>query len=241
MSKKAFTISWNEIEEQYTTLFPSKKGMPAKPLQTALGSLLVEFRKRLTDEVLAEINEMIIEYNHPSDPPSGGPCRDDKESTVPPAPKEDTNPQNQGMLILDATCAPQNITYPQDVNLLNEARENLEHIIDTLCHEFNYYKPRIYRKNARRNYLNLAKTKKRTSRRICKAIKQQLQYIRRDLGYIEGFLGTEDVILTKKQESRLKVIRTLVGQQQYIYDNKVHSVPDRIVSISQPYIRPIVR
>lgn len=27
----------------------------------------------------------------------------------------------------------------------------------------------------------------------------------------------------------------------YMYENKVHSVPDRIVSISQPYIRPIVR
>ena len=26
-----------------------------------------------------------------------------------------------------------------------------------------------------------------------------------------------------------------------MYDNNVHSVPDRIVSISQPYIRPIVR
>ena len=26
-----------------------------------------------------------------------------------------------------------------------------------------------------------------------------------------------------------------------MYENKIHSVPDRIVSISQPYIRPIVR
>ena len=30
-------------------------------------------------------------------------------------------------------------------------------------------------------------------------------------------------------------------QQKYMYEHKVHSVPDRIVSISQPYIRPIVR
>ena len=40
---------------------------------------------------------------------------------------------------------------------------------------------------------------------------------------------------------QLATVRTLVEQQQYMYDNKVHSVPDRIVSISQPYIRPIVR
>ena len=30
-------------------------------------------------------------------------------------------------------------------------------------------------------------------------------------------------------------------QAKYMYDNKIHSVPDRIVGISQPYIRPIVR
>jgi hypothetical protein len=40
---------------------------------------------------------------------------------------------------------------------------------------------------------------------------------------------------------QLETIRVLVEQQQYMYDNKVHSVPNRIVSISQPYIRPIVR
>ncbi len=37
------------------------------------------------------------------------------------------------------------------------------------------------------------------------------------------------------------MIRKVYEQQKYMYDNKVHSVPDRIVSISQPYIRPIVR
>ena len=46
-------------------------------------SLLVEFRKRLTDDVLSEINEMIIAYNTPDDPtPSGGshPDTDEKDS-----------------------------------------------------------------------------------------------------------------------------------------------------------------
>ena len=34
-------------------------------------SLLVELRKRLNDEILAEINEMIIAYNTPDDPDPG--------------------------------------------------------------------------------------------------------------------------------------------------------------------------
>lgn len=47
--------------------------------------------------------------------------------------------------------------------------------------------------------------------------------------------------LTQKQAKRLAVIDKVYEQQKYMYENKVHSVPDRIVSISQPYIRPIVR
>jgi hypothetical protein len=35
-------------------------------------------------------------------------------------------------MIIDATCAPSNIRYPQDTSLLNEARENAEAIIDKL-------------------------------------------------------------------------------------------------------------
>ena len=266
--KKAETIPWEAIEEKYAALFPGKKGMPAKPLRTALGSLLiqkqlqfsdrelveeirenpyfqyfiglsgyqdaipfvpsllVEFRKRLTAEVLEEINEMIIAYNAPDDPPPTGGGNEESET-------------NSGTLILDATCAPQNISYPQDVNLLNEAREKLEKMIDIICYEQNYYKPRMYRQKARKDYLNLAKCKKRTAKKIRKAIKAQLQYIRRDLGYIDTFL--EEIDLCDDLSKQLATIRTLVEQQQYMYDNKVHSVPDRIVSISQPYIRPIVR
>ena len=271
--KRADQIPWNEIEDKYADLFPSRTGMPAKPLRMALGSLiiqkkydysdrelveqitenpyyqyfiglhgyqqkapyapslLVEFRKRLTDDILGEINEMIIRHNYPDDPGSGSGGDD------PAGGSEDTN---EGTLILDATCAPQNIAFPQDINLLNEARENLERIIDQVCWEYNELKPRTYRRNARKDYLSLAKQRRRSSKAIRKAIKKQLQYVRRDLGYIDAYLskGKE---LSPKDAARLAVIRKVYEQQQYMYENNVHSVPERIVSISQPYIRPIVR
>ena len=276
--RKAATIPWLAIEDRYAELFPSKTGMPAKPLRAALGaliiqkqygysdrelveqiienpyyqyfiglpgyqqeppfvpSLLVEFRKRLTDEILGDINEMIIEFNHPDDqPPKGG--KGSGDSDIEEVAKSS---EHKGTLILDATCAPQQIAFPQDINLLNEARENLETIIDTVCYEYNASKPRTYRQNARKEYLALAKKKRRTGKQIRKAIKKQLQYVRRDLKYIDCYL-TEGKKLHPAHVARLQVIRDLYEQQQYMYDNKVHSVPDRIVSISQPYIRPIVR
>ena len=271
--KKAATIPWEAIEEKYAALFPSRTGMPAKPLRMALGSLLiqkqlgfsdrelveeitenpylqyfiglpgytteapfvpsllVEFRKRLSAEVLAEINEMIIQFNTPDDPtpPTGGGDSDDSDTT-----------ENSGTIILDATCAPQNIKYPQDVNLLNEVRENLEDMVDYLCAKYDRKTPRMYRVNARKDYLNLAKSKKRTTKRIRVAIKQQLQYIRRDRAYISALLA-DGCELTVRQMKRLPVLDKVYEQQLYMYENRVHSVADRIVSISQPYIRPIVR
>ena len=94
-------------------------------------SLLVEFRKRLSEDVLNEINEMIIAFNtqqgdDDSDDGSGDAGQSDQQDSA-------ADSENAGTLILDATCAPQNIKYPQDIELLNEAREKLEDMICRIC------------------------------------------------------------------------------------------------------------
>ena len=43
-----------------------------------------------------------------------------------------SEPKKQGKLILDATCAPADIKYPNDLGILNQAREQTETIIDAL-------------------------------------------------------------------------------------------------------------
>lgn len=194
-------------------------------------SLLVEFRKRLTEEILMDINELILKGDDDDDPPASGGGADEGS---------DTQETNKGTVILDATCAPQNIEFPQDINLLNETREKLEGIIDAICSRENLVKPRTYRKKARCNYLKLARSKKRTTHRIRKAIRQQLQYIRRDRGYL-GQFEKQGIVLSEKESNLLQVLDKVYDQQKFMYDNNVHTIENRIVSISQPYIRPIVR
>lgn len=143
-------------------------------------------------------------------------------------------------MILDATCAPQNIAYPQDINLLNEARENLEELIDDICNGNGLKKPRMYRQSARKDYLALAKCKKHSSKKVRKAIGKQLGYVRRNLAYIDNFIQN-NITITDKQAKHLCVICELYQQQKYMFDNRTHTVKDRIVSIAQPYIHPIVR
>ena len=100
-----------ELVEQITEnpYFQYFIGLPGYQMEAPyVPSLLVEFRKRLTEDILGDINDMILEYNTPDDHDDG----------------DDSG--NSGTLILDATCAPQNIEYPQDINLLNQCREDLE-------------------------------------------------------------------------------------------------------------------
>ena len=260
--KKAQIIPWRKIEGRYAALFPSKTGNVAKPLRLALGaliiqqeygysdeeltlqiqenpylqyfcgyscfddskppfdaSLMVHFRKRITPEVLAEINEMIIQES-----------QDDKD--------DDDN--NSGTMIVDATCAPSQIRYPQDVSLLNEARENAEKFVDLLHDSSDGKKPRTYRKKAKKDYLEYARSRKHTAKMTRKAIGKQLGYLRRDLSYIDTMLG-QGKTLNVREMQRLDTIRSIYKQQKYMYDNRTHTVPDRIVSVSQPFVRPIVR
>ena len=149
-------------------------------------------------------------------------------------------PENKGTMIIDATCAPANIKYPQDTELLNEARESAEALIDALHDPADGKKPRTYRKAAKKAYRKTAKKRHRKAGEIRKTIKQQLQYLHRDLNILETMLKAGKQ-LTQKQEERLAVLRKLYEQQKYMYDNRTHSVENRIVSISQPHIRPIVR
>ena len=198
-------------------------------------SLMVYFRKRLTPEVLGEINEMIV--------------RDAKERQVKEAESKDDDDDsdgqpgtggNGGTMIVDATCAPSNIRYPQDVSLLNEARENAETLLDVLHDPADGKKPRTYRKRARKDYLKYTRCRKHTAKMTRKAIGKQLAYLRRDLDAIDGKLSLGKN-LPPRQTERLGTIRNVYEQQKYMYDNRTHSVPDRIVSVSQPFVRPIVR
>ena len=193
-------------------------------------SSMVHFRKRLTPEILAEINEMVISEAEKKDE------KDDHNDNN----NNSGNGGNSGTMIVDATCAPSNIRYPQDVYLLNEARENAEKLLDVLHSPTDGKKPRTYRKCARKEYLKYVRSRKHTAKMTRKAIGKQLNYLKRDLAAIDEKLN-QGKSLNIHQTERLETIRKIYEQQKFMYDNHTHSVENRIVSVSQPFVRPIVR
>lgn len=236
-----FQYSDRELVEQitenpYLQYFIGLPGYQEEPPFDA--STLVLFRKRINARMIAEANEYILsDQNKKEDddtpkPPTGGGTPGDVLS--------DSEPDNEGTLILDATCAPVNIRYPQDVSLLNEAREKLETILYRFHKSYGLELPRRYAKRARKDYLAFAKCRKHTAKKIRKALRQQLSYVKRNIGYLDKFMA--DGYAPKAGEIPLLLtIFKLYEQQKYMYDNRVHSVENRIVSIMQPWIRPIVR
>lgn len=129
---------------------------------------------------------------------------------------------------------------------MNQARVVTEKTIDKLYKPLRTKlknKPKTSRKKARKNYLKIAKQRKPRKKVRLRAIKQQLQYIKRNLSNIEKLLnqGSSLCCLSKKQYKNLLVAAEVYRQQFWMYQEKTNSIEDRIVSITQPHIRPIVR
>lgn len=202
-------------------------------------SMMVHFRKRFGADGLIEINELIC-----LDGKSVEKENDHHDDAPPSSSGSGNKVENKGQLIVDATCAPADIRFPTDLSLLNEAREKLEAIIDTLHEPLigKAHKPRNYRNNGRRDFLRTIKNKKLKKNALRKAVGKQLRYVARDLKIIKQLLENQACgALTPRQNQILKTIEKLYEQQKTMFEQKRHCVEDRIVSISQPYVRPIVR
>lgn len=215
-------------------------------------STMVYFRSRIGLEMIEEINELIItgDYKKFESNIYDSKTDNDNDKDIDVNDNEADNNENneresnEGKMIVDATCTPADIRYPTDLSLLNEGREKLEKIIDVLHAPFIGIekKPRTYRWKARQDYLSTAKKRKKTRKELRKALRKQLGYIQRDLKHIDELVGKSPLSLLSKYEYKcLLVINELYRQQREMFKSRKNSIENRIVSISQPHVRPIVR
>lgn len=220
-------------ENPYLQLFLGFEGFGTEVPFDA--SMMVYFRKRFGAKTLNEINELLIAE-----------ARKDKsaEDDQPKQPKKNSEPPNQGQLILDASCVPQDIRHPTDLGLLNDARVATEKIIDLLhaAGSSAEKKPRTYRECARREFLRCAKNKRLSLKEFYKGRKKQLQYLGRNLRSIKKLVEQVDLgVLPRRSYRDLLVAGEIFRQQTEMQQTKRHSTPGRIVSLAQPHVRPIVR
>jgi len=209
-------------------------------------SLFVTLRKRMGADKFDEMSCRIIEKAKGIKKPKPDEKKDPPEEEL--SSQEDaaeSQTKHKGKLKLDATVADQMIEYPTDLKLLNQARLESERIIDILYKQSNrWIKPRTYRRNARNQYLAIAKKRGKSRQVIRRGLRQQLGYVRRNFKTIEKLLDelqARPFPLVFRDLKIYWVIQHVYAQQKFMYDHKVKRHPDRIVNIYQPYVRPIPR
>jgi IS5 family transposase len=153
---------------------------------------------------------------------------------------------NWGTLILDATCVPDDIPYPVDLRLLAESRETTEKVIDELFKQYQCKIPRKPRCNsvkAHNLFLLIIKKKKPSGEEIRDAKRFQLNEISRNLRAIDGMIhcGARLSGLGSQLYRKLLIASEVTRQQQEMYDADSRRIDDRIVNLSNPHVRPIVR
>jgi IS5 family transposase len=208
-------------------------------------SLFVTLRERLGIDAFEALNQAFIagvqKVEETGKKSASAKDKDDSDSKG----GRTKEPDRQGKLILDASVAPQDIKFPTDLDLLNDTREHTERIIDELWEPGpGRRKPRTYRQIARKEYLNLAKCKKKSAKALRAGIRKQLGYMRRNIQTIKRLIDPKPGKPSPLNVRDLKtfwIVQEIYRQQKEMYNNRNHQVSDRIVSVAQPYVRPIVR
>lgn len=146
------------------------------------------------------------------------------------------------IMLEDATCYETSMRYPTNVKLLWECTEWTYNQLRLMCKYLRIRMPRSKYEEQKDKYNNYNHRRKKTYKDTAKRTRSLLyllEKITRLLNEIENRYQ-EQLELPIGYFTKIKIIRKVLKQQQEIFETG-KSVPDRIVSISKSYIRPIVR
>ena len=216
-------------------------------------TLFVEIRKRLSQKIVNSISEIVVAHQKEieekrvkKDNARASACVNSTDIKPQEITKEvDTN---AGTIIMDATVAPQNITYPTDLKLLNAAREKSEELIDKLYRKdiHGQTKVRTYRELARKDFLNAIKKKTKSFKEIYKWNGSQIRYLKRNIAHIQELVKGYEANklphnLKEKDLIYFETLQKVYEQQETMHRTQTRSIENRIVNIHQPHVRPIKR
>ena len=146
------------------------------------------------------------------------------------------------IMLEDATCYETSMRYPTDVKLLWECTEWSYSQMKLMCKYLKIRMPRNKYEDQWNKYNNYSHKRRKTHKETGKRIRSLLYLLDKLISQLMDVSDRHQSRLNmpEKYYSRLKIVRKVLRQQQGIFQSG-KSVPDRIVSISKSYIRPIIR
>lgn len=144
----------------------------------------------------------------------------------------------------DATVYESYIKFPTDVNLLWDCVQWVYGRIVSLCAQHHLRMPRSKYKVQKMKQISFSKQRKKTRKQERKRRAALLYLLQKLLAQLQAILNRGAQVIEGIKVAvfeRIRTIRRIVLQQRYHYEQPEKSVPDRIVSLYKPYLRPIVR
>jgi transposase, IS5 family len=141
----------------------------------------------------------------------------------------------------DATCYESRISFPTPVKLVWDCCHKTYLSYNGMKKQLKQRKSRCNYEKWKREFLSYQKTKKKTKRAEKRLLKKLLRYLLRLLNLHKELVESKAVKLSNKEKAQMLTITEVYSQQHSKVYGLVDQIKDRIVSLSKPYLRPIVR
>lgn len=141
----------------------------------------------------------------------------------------------------DASVFESYIEYPTDAKLLWHSCCDVYAMIKQGRKRAKLRDTRINHQKRKIQWLAFAKRRKKSKRQNKKTCKSLLRYLQRLTEQLDQLIQKHTVVISASHRNRLGTINKVKEQQWTLYFGKEARVPDRIVSLYKPYVRPIIR
>ena len=145
----------------------------------------------------------------------------------------------------DATCYESDMRYPTDRKLLWECVEKSYSMMCAMSRHLGIRRPRTKYLDVKRANMGYVKQRKHGKSQQRRLIRRLVDLQGKILKEIRKMMREhdEEKLLTLREKSTLDIITKVYRQQKNHFNsnNPRESIPERIVSVSKPYVRPIVR
>lgn len=262
------TLPWDELDRLYLRkLHNDTCGAKNKPSRMVIGAMIIKHKKDLSDEAtIREIQENpymqymlgLTEYTYTPvfdaslfvtirkrltiEDINAFTLELSKRSTRQ-EDKDDDNPaKTQSTDIkVDATCSDAEVKHPTDCGLLDDASRFIKRMLQKTCSMLGEPVPRNNCSMIHAKYLHLVKLKHKGKKVLRETLCYMLGHIHKDIMTVMELMSRVWNRLSVSDKRTMAAVAEVYRQQEYMFRTESHTCPNRIVSIFQPHIRPIVR
>ena len=200
--------------------------------------LLTVVRKRLGEDFFNEVTLMLEKRGESGDKDGVG--QGDGRHL------DDNGDWHEGVMKVDATCTDAEMKFPTDVGLLEDGSREVSRLTQKVCTRLGLRIPVTNRGLSRSVFVGYTKRKHKGAKLVKETKKRQIHYLRSDLDTFMDIIAKVPVdkvsnALKHRDIRNLEATLRMLAQQDEMLSTGLRSCADRIVSIFQPHVRPIVR